>query len=324
MAKKHGSLRHLIRAVAFLCVLALLLSAVSAFTYPKTSQGIRKYHAEYIFGEPADSLDYVFVGSSNVSEGFSPLDVWNASGAAGYSCSEPWATLCRDYYLLRNIFKKQHPKLVLLDTDGFFFDKGTLTGTEAALNTVLQENFSTFRYHDRWKKLTWQTLFTTTDYSIQDLLKGHAFNTTIKPSTNVSYMKATSALSDDVPLLLKFYMQRIIQLCSQNGAQILIVSIPSTSYWNMARHNRVQQYADSLGLRFIDLNLCLEEIGIDWNNDTRDKGMHLNAYGAQKVSVYMGSYLKEYFDLPDHRGEDAYASWDTRYQQYLTKFTKKS
>ena len=48
----------------------------------------------------------------------------------------------------------------------------------------------------------------------------------------------------------------------------------------------------------------------------RDKGDHLNASGAERVSIYLAAYLKENYDLPDHRGEEAYASYTQMEKQY--------
>ena len=52
-----------------------------------------------------------------------------------------------------------------------------------------------------------------------------------------------------------------------------------------------------------------DEIGIDFSTDFADSG-HLNVHGAEKVSVYLADYMTAHFDLPDHRGDAAYSSWD--------------
>lgn len=321
MVKAHISWKQLCRAICFLLVLAILLAAVSAVTFPKLSQEVRKYHADYIYGETQNTLDYVVVGDSNVSEGISPLDIWNSSGAAGYVCSEPYATLCRTYYMLYGIFKTQHPSLVILDTDSFFYTQTSQSGTESVLTEALQENIPVLRYHNTWKKLTWSALFQGVDWSKQDLLKGHAWSITVKASTNTSYMKQTVANAGTVPVLLQFYMRKIQQLCANNNAKLLIISIPNTSFWNDARHNTIQQYAESIGVTFLDLNEHITEIGINWDTDTRDKGIHLNAFGAQKTSIWLSDYLKQNYGLTDHRSDDSYSGWNTSYQKYLAKFT---
>ena len=36
-----------------------------------------------------------------------------------------------------------------------------------------------------------------------------------------------------------------------------------------------------------------DEIGIDYNTDTYDAGLHLNLSGAEKLSKYFGKYLTD-------------------------------
>ena len=44
-----------------------------------------------------------------------------------------------------------------------------------------------------------------------------------------------------------------------------------------------------------------DEIGIDWQTDTYDTGLHLNVYGAEKAAKWFGKVLKEHFELSDRR-----------------------
>ena len=62
-----------------------------------------------------------------------------------------------------------------------------------------------------------------------------------------------------------------------------------------------------------------EILGVDWKNDTLDKGDHLNLSGAHKVTDYMTMYLQEHYMLPDHRGDEKFTSWDTMASQYTTE-----
>lgn len=70
---------------------------------------------------------------------------------------------------------------------------------------------------------------------------------------------------------------------------------------------------------YLDLNLKLGEVGIDWKTDSLDKGDHLNLSSAQKVTKYLGEYLKLAYELPDHRGEAFYAAWDKEEEEYRQK-----
>ena len=67
---------------------------------------------------------------------------------------------------------------------------------------------------------------------------------------------------------------------------------------------------------FIDCNLHLDEMNFDWMHDTPDCGDHLNVFGAEKVSRYLGKYLKDNYNIPDRRKDGDYASWFDASQKY--------
>ena len=66
-------------------------------------------------------------------------------------------------------------------------------------------------------------------------------------------------------------------------------------------------------LNFIPL---AEEIGIDWSTDTYDGGVHLNVYGAEKLTRYFGEYLNEHFAFDAHDAKTN-AVWEKKYESYL-------
>ena len=72
---------------------------------------------------------------------------------------------------------------------------------------------------------------------------------------------------------------------------------------------RDAERAAEYGVPFIDYNLMYEELGMDFSADMADDG-HLNAPGAAKFTSYFGNYLSEHYDIPDHRGEEAYETWE--------------
>ena len=82
-------------------------------------------------------------------------------------------------------------------------------------------------------------------------------------------------------------MDKFIELCKKNNAQVLFVEMPAVASWNYERHNAVQKYADSRGIAFLDINLLYDEVGISMTNCFRDMGNHLNYYSARAVTQYM-------------------------------------
>ena len=94
------------------------------------------------------------------------------------------------------------------------------------------------------------------------------------------------------------WLYKIRDLCKANGAELHLVKIPvisnSRDYessWTRLRSQNVHKIANDMGVSFCDL-VYDYNIGINTQNDFRDNGMHLNFYGAKKVTSFLGNYLE--------------------------------
>ncbi len=131
----------------------------------------------------------------------------------------------------------------------------------------------------------------------------------------------SSTEKQTIPPRCKTYLKRIAKLCKENDAQLILVSTPSTKNWNSKRHNAVASVAEDLDLTYLDLN-TQDDISIDWSTDSRDKGDHLNYFGASKVTDYISSYLKETKLFTDKRKDSNYESWNTAAKAFDKKTAK--
>ena len=91
--------------------------------------------------------------------------------------------------------------------------------------------------------------------------------------------------------------------------ELILVEMPSADSWSLAKSNTMSEYADSKGVTFIDLNLHLDEMDFDWTKSTPDGGDHLNIYGAEKTTEFIGKYLNDNYNLPDRRNDEDYSIW---------------
>ena len=63
-----------------------------------------------------------------------------------------------------------------------------------------------------------------------------------------------------------------------------------------------------------------EQIGIDWQTDTYDEGLHLNVSGAEKFSRYFGQILAKNHSLTSRKDDEETASlWNGYLNEYLSK-----
>jgi hypothetical protein len=98
-----------------------------------------------------------------------------------------------------------------------------------------------------------------------------------------------------------YYLDQIRQLCAEKGIELILVRAPIEYGWHEQWDENIEKYAAQYGLTYINFNDYADEMGIDMTHDTYDEGLHLNIYGAEKLSVFFGKYLTEKYDLTDYR-----------------------
>ena len=112
------------------------------------------------------------------------------------------------------------------------------------------------------------------------------------------------------------YLSKIIDLCKEQNIELLLIEIPSAESWSKDLSNKTEDFAKEYNLEFIDMNLNASEFGFDWKTDTSDGGDHLNVYGAEKVSKYLGKIIKDKYNITDHRNEKEYEEWYKDSEKY--------
>lgn len=338
--KRKTTALRLVKAAAFLLVFALLLGAASLILTPKENTkkaGIRTPMMKYFYGEPENSLDFAALGNSDFYRGIIPTDLWRQYGYAGIVAARPGIKMSEMYYLYKDILTCQNPRLVIVEMGAAFdlkkknapsqeentlksiakYPSDELGVLEDALATEFNELFPAVNYHSRWKSLMPRDfdIFNAPDYGRHDPQKGYLIEVVKRPYKKGDYMQKTDEATP-IHNADRLYLDKIVRLAKDKGAQVLLMEVPDTRSWDYQRHNAAQQYAQENGLPFLDLNLKIKEMGIDWKNDTKDGGEHMNVYGARKVTKYLGSYLSQNFDLPDRRGDGAYRSWNDDVKQF--------
>lgn len=299
---------------AFLLILALLLTAAGYLVRPRDNQasaGMAEERANGLLAEPEHSLDVLVIGDSESFSAISPMQMWEEHGFSAYVCGTVGQYLNESYHYLRQAFETQSPKVVLLETNAIYRDS-SLSNYLFAKGELL---FPVLRYHDRWKSMKPGDCFRRIKYTHIEEFKGFQIADITQPGPTEEYMIPTDE-AENIPGMNRINLREIQTFCEGHGAELVLVSVPSRLNWNYKRHNGIAAYAEKYGISYLDLNLEREAVSIDWETDTRDAGDHMNYAGAVKVTDYLGNYLKEAYDLPDHRKEPGYERWRESLKQY--------
>ena len=339
--KREKPVRELLEIGGFGILMMVIMFVISPIfvpkwideTYQHVTQTVRGFYAER-----KDSLDVVFIGDSNIYNGVSPQELWGDYGVASYDFAVPAACSWTDYYYLEEVLKSQHPKLVVLDANSLTCEATRGEHRKALDNLPLSANkirmmsdrnyelsingrigavFQVIPFHSRFVELNSDDLRYAFGYE-QNHMKGYNMTTRVLPYEGGDYMVDGGEVYE-LPGVAVEYVDKMIERLKASNIEVLLVSIPSTKAWSLAKSNAVKNYAESYQIAYVDLNLMQSELGLDWATDTFDYGEHMNLSGAQKVTRYLGKYLHQNFDLPDRRKNENYEDWTKSHEVYLAE-----
>ncbi len=309
--------QNIIKSFLFMLILSGLIGILSYVFTPKNnfkSLGMDNVEINGILGEKDNSIDVLFVGDSEVYASFSPMQMYDEYGFTAHDLGTGAQRLYDTYNYLKRTLKSQKPKVVVLETN-ILFRKFSM---DRVFSGELKNLFPFIKYHNRWKNLTANDFTIGISYTYTHPLKGFKPKEEIKSRKRYNYMKKKNEVAK-ISKKNAYYFQKIKNICDKEGIELLLVSSTSISNWDYAKHEATQKYAEQNGLSFIDLNL-IDDIQIDWEKDTYDKGDHLNYFGAKKVSSYVGKYLSEQYHLEDHKNDQSYQKWNEDLEKYREKY----
>lgn len=322
----------LISAAIIICGLGLATKLLE----PKYMSGILEgaMIQEY-YDDPTDH-NVVFIGDCELYENISPVYLWQNYGINSYIRGSAQQLIWQSYYLAEETIKTEHPDVIVFNVLSMKYDEPqkeaynrmTLDGMKWSSSKVdsikasmteeehfIDYLFPILRYHSRWSDLSSEDvkyMFHRDKVSFN----GYYMRVDVNPATNVpegrplpDYQFGDNAY---------YYLDKLTKLCKDNDVQLILVKAPSLyPYWYPQWDQQMEDYAKANDLTYINYLNLQDEIGLDWNQDTYDGGLHLNLSGAEKLSKYMGEYLSTEVGIPDRRGE---STLDTYWSQVTDRY----
>lgn len=307
-----------IKCAAFFAIMMMIFGALSVKTETALLSSdhlvpVRNKNIYRIRREPADSIDVIVLGDSLSYSSISPMRLFKDYGFTSYVCGQSGQKMTETEDMLKTALSVQKPRVVLLEVNALFRDVSGMSSLNDRIESFLNYHIPVFRGHDTWKSLVMDKEYAEENY------KGFAFRCTVEPyEKKGNYMKDTGQ-TRELTDTIRAQMDRIIRLCEEADTQLVLLGTPSPANYNYAKHMALSEYAREKSLVWLDMNLLLKEVGIDWKTDSLDQGDHLNLSGAEKVTAYLGKYLSEKFELPDHRGDPVYTAWAVESDAYEKK-----
>jgi hypothetical protein len=266
--------------------------------------------------------DVIFVGDCEVYENFSPITLWEEYGITSYIRGSAQQLIWQSYYLLEDTFRHEIPEAVVfnvlamkygtpqseaynrLNLDGMKLSASKIRCVLASMTEgedFISYIFPLLRYHSRWSELTPED-FRYMFRRDQIGYSGYLMQKGVRPAVDVP--GGLPLESYDFPDICWNYLDKMRGLCDSYGVELILIKAPSLyPYWYDEWDCQVVMYAENYGIKYYNLLKMCDEIGIDWSTDTYDLGLHLNVWGAEKLSLYFGKILSEDIGIADRRGE---------------------
>ena len=332
---------------AAVAIALLILWLLQMLLMPKYMTDIQEGALIAEYYDEAGSNDVVFIGDCEVYENFSPITLWEEYGITSYIRGSAQQLIWQSYYLMEETFQYETPDVIVFNVLSMKYDTPKSTGSstqreaynrmtldgmrwsgskwnsiQASMTTQEQEKegmwlylFPLLRYHDRWSELTAEDF---RYWLKKDTVShnGYLMQVEVNPAGDahmepplVDYEFADNCYD---------YLDKMVELCEKHGTQLVLIKAPSLSpVWWDEWDEQMEAYAAQHDLLYINFLDYQEEIGIDWNTDTYDTGLHLNVYGAEKLASYFGKILVEECGVADHRDDPALSAvWAEKVEAY--------
>lgn len=325
-------------AIVALLVISLLLAFFSALVRPKyltNAEGLLTGG----YYEDAGGHDVILVGDCEVYESFVPSVLWDEYGITSYVRGGAQQLAWHSYYILEETFKYEKPKVVVFNVyalkygkpqseaynrmafDTMRWSSSKLEGILASMTedeSILDYVFPLLRYHSRITQLK--------DEDLKYLLKnpedasdnGYLIKTGVIPMPESDPI--TTPAEELIPQSSLEYLDKMNALCKENGSELVLIKSPTNPrgyWWYDEWEEQITEYADRNGLDYYNFIPLSDEIGLDWQTDTYDGGLHLNANGAEKFTRYFGEILSKNYGLSSKKDDGEVAKrWNAYLEEY--------
>lgn len=275
------------------------------------------YISKGFYDEKENSLDVLFLGNSDVYRGVSPIEIYKNTGITSYNYVASGERIWTGYYLFLEALESQSPRVIVLNVDGIFssshssfanyrkaFDNMRLDKNK--VNAINDEAFDfnfvkrvsfylpIFNYHSRYSKLN-RNDFKYAFSKLHNSYKGLDM-TTVRVAPSKTFDVDGAEISDKA----MEYLNKIKDECTKREIELVLMWLPSLDSYSIERGKVIADYVSKNSLPFLDLNINYKSFGLDFKEDSSDGGDHLNVYGAEKVSKYLGEYLEKNYSFSKH------------------------
>ena len=318
-------MKTVLSVIAVLLVFAALFSLVQNLLRPKYMTDLVEGSMLSQYYRESGGHDVIFIGDCEVYANFSPMEMYRTAGIKAYVRGSSQQLIWQSYHVLEETLRYETPKVVVYNVNAMrhsapvseAYNRLTLDNmrwsrekVDMILASMTEEEdfmsyvFPILRYHSRFDELTGEDI--TYLFKVKNnTWNGYLVNKNINP---VGTLPTKRPLADyQFAPICYDYLEKITALCKEKGVELILIKAPSLyPYWYEEYDAQITAFAEENQLSYYDFTDRIDEIGLDFQVDTYDAGLHLNHTGAVKLSAYFAQILADQHGIPNHSGDSAY------------------
>lgn len=339
--------RNITKSVVFLIILVVIFFLCERILTEKWMYrpGINEGETnryESFYQLPSGTVDYIVLGTSHSFFSINPMLIYAREGYTGYDLGSPAQTVEMSYWWLQEAFKYQKMEYVFYDVGSLFFNeedkdagsvikgltymKPGIQKLKAAYDckllkmSVLELISPMYVFHSRWKVLT-EDYFNIGEHYYPYKGTYLTFSTKLNTDKELANKRDYILYEEGMVTLQnrgiseqnKKIFHDMYLFCQERGIKLVPMKCP-TLYWDENNVEIINNLLSEYDLTLLDLN---EEININWKLDTPDNGKHTNFWGNCKSSDGLAKWMRNNYELVDHRDDTGYNLWKEDLQKYF-------
>jgi len=300
--KKSDAIRFFCFAAIF-CLLFLLVSAVL-----RDKRVVGEYNPTTkirgFYEEEKNSLDFVFVGSSQLYAHIAPAVLWQEYGITSYDFAANEQPLWVSYYYIKEALKYQNPKAIILEVFTVYGDDyeeegvnhinlddlplsvNKLRAIHDSVPPQLRYSFyfDLAKYHNTWSSLD-QEKYQATFSAHADPMKGYSPFIFVKDYASSAPEEVMEQKQvEEIPERASQWLAQIIELTRSEGVDLIFLKTPNGNADRQKLYNDVALLAEREEIPFLNLNTRM------------DGEAHINIIQAKEVTKAVGDFLSERYE----------------------------
>lgn len=281
------------------------------------------------YAEEKNTLDVVAIGSSAIYRYLNNPFLWEEQKITSYNFAFPGQNIYLIENLIDEIEKTQSPELYIIEVRKFLLSEEdddikhslntTVNNLKYSVNRCKMINktiknpldslyyyFDIIQFHSNWEKLSLSSL-EYMDNEKKSKLKGWVNIDTVNKVKYTDWSTSKKMKISDNGMDI---FNQLLDKIEKEDLNVLFLATPwKSNKMVQMKSNYLCEIIENKGYRYIDLNKEIQNMDIDYNTDFYN-GKHMNSLGAEKVTKYIGKYLKKTYKINNQKDKKIKITWD--------------